>query len=783
MGSRKKRKQPQSAPLSAKPAPAARKPAWLWPVVIAAVLGVVAVLFLRERDAPPGGSSPDAGGTSAASVALEDQAAVFARYAGSASCRECHPWEHRTWAQSHHGLAERPLTNTLDHAAFHPPRTFTHGQQTSTARLTNGQHEVVTLGFGGEKQAYPAERVIGHDPLRQFLVKGGDGRLQALETAWDPHRNEWFNVYGDENRVPGEWGHWTGRGMNWNNMCAACHNTRLRKNYDAATDSYRTAMAEMSVSCESCHGPMKAHVDWQWQHAGTGRVDPTVTKLTGDQMLDTCASCHSRRMELSGDFKPGDRFFDHYVLSIPDESNLFYPDGQVWDEDYEFTSFLSSKMHHAGVRCWDCHEPHSAKIVLPKENNQLCMRCHDGSHPTSPKIDPVAHSFHRPESTGNQCVNCHMPLTTYMQRHPRRDHGFTIPDPLLTKQHGIPNACNRCHTDKDTDWALAATEKWWGDRMHRPSRARTQALASAKAGDEAAKAKLLAYLRGEEPPFWKAVSANLLERWAHEPVVSAALIEASQHTNALVRANAAHSLGPLAGQGNTTVAEALRESLNDASRSVRYTAAWALRGSLDMDSLAGRELAYTLDYNQDQPIGQLQKGVFHLSRNDMDSALAHFHRAVEWDPRSADIRQELATVLSMAGRPQEALRHIEEACRLAPGNAEHWYRLGLAYNEAGRSQEVGGALERAVQVDPRHARAWYNLGLVRNQRGDVEGALSALARAESADATSPDHPYAAATILAQAGRTAEARTAAARALSIEPRHGPAQQLLQQLPRP
>ena len=47
--------------------------------------------------------------------------------------------------------------------------------------------------------------------------------------------------------------------MNWNSFCAECHNTRLHENYDAATDSYQTTMAEMGVGCEACHGPLKAH--------------------------------------------------------------------------------------------------------------------------------------------------------------------------------------------------------------------------------------------------------------------------------------------------------------------------------------------------------------------------------------------------------------------------------------------------------------------------------------------------------------------------------------------
>lgn len=59
-------------------------------------------------------------------------------------------------------------------------------------------------------RSYPVDRVIGHYPLRQYLVSAPGGRWQTLEASWDPRTNDWFNVYGDEDRQPGEWGHWTG---------------------------------------------------------------------------------------------------------------------------------------------------------------------------------------------------------------------------------------------------------------------------------------------------------------------------------------------------------------------------------------------------------------------------------------------------------------------------------------------------------------------------------------------------------------------------------------------
>ena len=45
-------------------------------------------------------------------------------------------------------------------------------------------------------------------------------------------------------------------------MCADCHSTGLRKNYDAAADQFATTWSEISVGCEACHGPGSAHVAW-----------------------------------------------------------------------------------------------------------------------------------------------------------------------------------------------------------------------------------------------------------------------------------------------------------------------------------------------------------------------------------------------------------------------------------------------------------------------------------------------------------------------------------------
>lgn len=766
---------------SAKPRSIKERISRRW-VVLGLVLVLVGAGLWNWRTHSRGGLAPRSASSPpqmAPFKIISDQE-VFATYAGSDSCRDCHGQAYRNWTNSHHALAERGVGAQLDRSAFVPARVIKHGLQTSEARASDGQFQLMTMGADGKSASFKPERVLGETPLRQFLFASTRGRWQVGELSFDPRTNEWFDVFGTEDRQAGEWGHWTGRGMTWNSMCASCHNTRLRKNYVTGTDSYATTMAERGVGCESCHGPLQQHVAWQRQHGISTTKDPTVRRHNKNQMLDTCGSCHARRGELTGDFTPGDKFFDHYSLTIPDGSDLYYPDGQVREEDYEFTSFLSSRMHLAGVRCMDCHEPHSSKNIVP--GDALCMRCHGPPVSPAPKIDPSSHTHHQINTAGSHCVDCHMPLTTYMQRHPRRDHGFTIPDPLLTKQHNVPNACNRCHADRSVDWSLGAVEQWYGSRMNRLTRTRAQWVAEARAGHTNAPTNLMRMLVEEKVPLWRASAARLLRQWNRDPGVIRALFKAVVDPEPIVRENVAHALNGLAEPENPAVQAALRELLNDSSRAVRVEAAWSGRAQLDTHTTAARDLFLSLEQNLDQPTGLHQMGLWHLDRGENVPALELLRRCVEWDVNSPPFRHTFAIALSAQGRTAEAVAQLEAACRLAPREAAYRYQLGLALNEVGKLPEATAALEEAVKLDAQLGPGWYNLGLAYSAAQELDRSVEALVRAQLCDSNSPRAPYALATVLARLGRIQEARAAALRALELQPTFIEASELLRALQR-
>ncbi len=297
---------------------------------------------------------------------------------------------------------------------------------TSSFFKKDGKFYVHSDGPDGKPQDFDLAYTFGVHPLQQYLVPFPNGRMQSFAVAWDSRNKEhdgqrWFHLYPDQKITPAHALHWTGRNQTWNYMCADCHSTDLRKNYDLAKDSYATTWSEIDVSCESCHGPGSNHVAWaQSQKKDSYNANSGPNGLTVDlkpasgswagsepdtgtmhwkgqprshNEINTCAPCHSRRHPIASNYQPDQPFLDAYVPSLLEEG-VYYPDGQILEEDYEWGSFIQSKMYHEGVTCSDCHDPHTAK--LRTENlNAVCGKCHSLA-----KFGSEQHHHHKVEQRG-----------------------------------------------------------------------------------------------------------------------------------------------------------------------------------------------------------------------------------------------------------------------------------------------------------------------------------------------------------------------------------------------
>ena len=174
-------------------------------------------------------------------------------------------------------------------------------------------------------------------------------------SSWDVKAKKWYHLYPQAPIDPGDWLYWTNAGQNWNGMCAECHSTNLKKNYDLQNDAYQTTWSEIDVSSEACHGPASCHVAWaelpDMARPQTANFELVVKAKGMDsrQQVELCAPCHSR-CSIMGDYTHTEPDLLDSMLPSLLTPDLYFADGQILEEVYVYGSFTQSKMHSRNVR-------------------------------------------------------------------------------------------------------------------------------------------------------------------------------------------------------------------------------------------------------------------------------------------------------------------------------------------------------------------------------------------------------------------------------------------------
>ncbi|AOW11457.1 hypothetical protein EM308_15940 [Flavobacterium gilvum] len=659
--------------------------------------------------------------------------------------------------------------------------TFTADGITSKFHKKGSKFFINTEGSDGKNHDFEIKYIFGHKPLQQYLVQFPGGRLQVPRLSWDVNKKKWFNQYAGQKIASHDWLHWTGNAQNWNTMCATCHSTNLHKNYDTKTDTYKTSYSVINVSCESCHGAGQKHLNYinGSDYKSGDKVTGSFMKLGKNsgqlEQINTCAPCHARISEISPKHIDSKEIMDNYIPQIPD-TEFFHADGQVDDEDYIYTSFLQSKMYSKGVKCSNCHNPHSIK--LKKIDNQTCLQCH-----IQKKYDTPKHTFHTIGSNGALCVNCHMPGKLYMGNDLRHDHSFRVPRPDLSVKYGTPNACSNCHKDKSEKTLADAVIKWYG-----PNRKYHFAddLIPGSRLDNQSESHLTQLINIQNTPNIIKATALFYLGSINSQTSLKTITSCLNHKDAQVRYRALRSLSIFA---PSDWIQNVGPLLSDKVRAVRIAAADLFVG-LPKDQIpsqyvtafetANKELVSYLHYQTDFSVGNIMLADYYLKIQDYVNAESFYLKGLKKDDKMNYALLNLSSLYNAVGKNDASLHVLQKALKNDPKNDRIYYNLALLYNETNNSTAAETAFANAVALKSQNPRVYYNYGLMLNAKKNFKAAETILQKGIAISPNTPDLYYALTFVYIQSDNKTKAQQTAIKLKQLDPNNPNYQGLFQNL---
>lgn len=426
-----------------------------------------------------------------------------AQFVGSSACEGCHQNRHESWYRTFHRTMTQEAGPASVQGEFDGQALDYWGLRVRPVE-ENGRYffEYSDPASGQVINRLSIDRTVGSHRYQQYLTRlPDDGTYVRLHYLWHNADQRWVHM----NAAflgPDEQG-FDDQVAIWNQNCIFCHNTGPEPhitNYDdmraraaagqavnVATDArFRSEVAELGISCETCHGPGSTHVERAedtWSSLAmrfNGGHDASIVNpvdLDAERSTQVCGQCHGQRMPKTPDlvrewvetgptYRAGLNLNEHvnpvwHHTRAPVEGRedlfvlRFWPDGTPRLSAYEYQGLLLSACYQeAELSCIDCHAMHAGdpagQITERNRGNAPCLRCHEALD-DEPAL--AVHTRHAPDSEASLCYNCHMPDLVYGVMDVHRSHRIEIPDPVRDAQTGRPNACLNCHLDRSPLWA------------------------------------------------------------------------------------------------------------------------------------------------------------------------------------------------------------------------------------------------------------------------------------------------------------------------------------------
>jgi DmsE family decaheme c-type cytochrome len=216
--------------------------------------------------------------------------------------------------------------------------------------------------------------------------------------------------------------------------CATCHADVATKFGTNPHSRLALQHAGKGVTCESCHGPGKAHVEGGGDVTKIRRFD----KLSAKDVSATCLGCHAGahpNFDRSPHAKANVSCLGCHSVHAPEAQEHLLKAEQPKlcftchsDQKAAFDMPFHHPVNEGAVSCSDCHDPHGTfgnnNLKSTADQNMICTKCHAETR------GPFVYEHAAVKAEG--CVGCHTP------------HGSQ--NARLLNMPNINVLCNQCHS-------------------------------------------------------------------------------------------------------------------------------------------------------------------------------------------------------------------------------------------------------------------------------------------------------------------------------------------------
>jgi tetratricopeptide (TPR) repeat protein len=116
-----------------------------------------------------------------------------------------------------------------------------------------------------------------------------------------------------------------------------------------------------------------------------------------------------------------------------------------------------------------------------------------------------------------------------------------------------------------------------------------------------------------------------------------------------------------------------------------------------------------------------------------DEAVGAAQKAVQLDPKSANVYDTMGIALSHQGEIEEAVDAFEQAIAIDPHFASAYHGLGMMLGDQGKPEDAVDAFRQAIAIDSQYAPAYCELGYRLAAQDELEKATDAFRQAIAAD--------------------------------------------------